>query len=97
LCLDTCPTLARRYSSPLSREETHRAFTAELQRLGYQCVRDCGQVDGSSWVQPGKGERSPEFYLQVFLTTELDKYSPAYPSRLSKDASRPVHADLSVQ
>lgn len=93
-CLDVCPTLTRRYSSPFSQEETYQVFAAELERLGYQCIRDCGQVDeGETWVEPGKGERTPEFYLAVRLTTDLDRYAPDSP----RDASRPVHTDLSVQ
>ncbi len=91
-CLDACPTLTRRYSSPLSREETYRVFAAELARLGYQCVRYCGQVDGSAWRQPENGERASELFLAVHLITELDRSDP-----FPKDASRPVHAGLSVQ
>jgi uncharacterized protein DUF2510 len=96
-CFDACPTLSRRYSSPLSREETYRVFAAELERLGYECEGYCDPAVATAWVQPGKGERSPEVSLHVLLTTDLDKYSPDFPSRPSKDASRPVHADLSVQ
>lgn len=91
-CLDACPTLTRRYSSPLSREETYRVFAAELARLGYQCVRYCGQVDGSAWRQPEKGERASELFLAVHLITELDRSDP-----FPKDASRSVHAGLSAQ
>jgi Protein of unknown function (DUF2510) len=97
MCLDVCPTLTRRYSSPLSREETHRVFAAALERLGYQCFRVCGQVDEegfalqSFWEQPGK--RSSQLHVDVRFTTDLDAYEPdPYP----KDASSPVHADLSV-
>jgi len=93
-CFDMCPTLTRRYSSPLSTEETHRVVAAELQRLGYQCIRQCGQADESAWVQPGKGQRSPELFLQVSLTTDVDRYAAVHHP---KDPSRPVHADLSVQ
>ena len=93
-CFDTCLTLTRRYSSPFSQQETYRVFATELERLGYQCVRDCGQVDdGETWVQPAKGERAPELYLAVRLTTDLDRYAPDSP----RDASRPVHAELSAR
>jgi hypothetical protein len=93
-CIDVCPTLTRRYSSPFSQEETYRVFAAELERLGYQCIRHCGEVDdGETWVQPGKGERAPELYLAVRLTTDLDRYDPDSP----RDASRPVHAVLSAR
>ena len=56
MCLDVCSTLRRRYSSRLSREQTHRVFAAELERLGYQCLAGCGQVDEvrSSWGRSGK-------------------------------------------
>jgi Protein of unknown function (DUF2510) len=92
-CLDACPTLTRRYSSPLTRQETYQVFAAELERLGYRCVRYCGEVDASAdaWAQPSK--QSPEISLQVRFTTDLDEYGGGGP----KDASRPVHADLSVQ
>jgi hypothetical protein len=93
-CFDTCLTLTRRYSSPLPREETYRVFAAELERLGYQCVRDCGQVDGDWWAQPGKGERAPELFLAVRLTTDVDR-DVLEPQ--PKDAGRPVHADLSAR
>jgi len=94
LCFDTCPTLTRRYSSPLPREETYRVFVAELERLGYQCVPRSGTVDGCAWMQPEKGKQAPELYLDVRYTTDLqDRYGAPDP----KDTSRPVHADLSVQ
>lgn len=94
MCLDVCPTLTRRYSSPRSREETYQVFAAELERLGYQCrPSSCGQLDGSAWVQPGEGERSREFYLQVLFTTDLDADESVH----AKDAGRAVHADLSLQ
>jgi hypothetical protein len=93
-CIDVCPTLTRRYSSLLSREETHRMVAAELRRLGYQCIRTCGQLDSSAWVQPGKGQRSPELLLDVRFTADVDRDAVVhYP----KDPSRPVHVDLSVR
>jgi hypothetical protein len=91
-CFDACPTLTRRYSSPLSMEETNRVFVTEFERLGYECIRYCGQLDGTAtWAQPGK--RSSELSVAIRLTTDLGKYGDADP----KDASRPVHVDLSVQ
>jgi hypothetical protein len=43
-------------------------------------------------VQPGEGERSREFYLQVLFTTDLDADESVH----AKDAGRAVHADLSL-
>jgi hypothetical protein len=46
---------------------------AELRRLGYPCIRTCGQLDGSAWVQPGKGQWSPELFLDVRFTADVDR------------------------
>ena len=100
MCLDVCSTLWRRYSSPRSRAETHQVFTAELQRLGYQCLKGCGPVEEfrSSWRRPGKPGTRPRIDVDVDDTAVLPSWDvKRYGTARPKDASRPVHVDIRLE
>jgi Protein of unknown function (DUF2510) len=94
VCLESCLSVIRRYSSPSSKEDTFRIFTAALQGAGYHCVSGCDGFDvtGASLVSTWQRTGQPEIWVMVFSTADPG----ANPYGEPVDPARSVHADLHI-
>ena len=96
LCMETCVTLSRRYSSPWPKEDTYRAFAAALTAAGYKCASYCTGFDDDGYSRTATWHRVGGLTMTVFVFSTADPGGSTWSQGARIDPVRQVHADLTV-
>ncbi len=95
ICLEDCNELYRTYSSPLTKQETYRAFSAALEQAGFRCVSWCEGFRDSAGLYTGWD--GPDGRTLNLTVTSIDDPADARtPARTRFDPARAVYAEIKI-